>query len=47
MASAAFIDASDRVMQWLKIRTLTILELLLCSSAILCPAYQTFLLEVT
>lgn len=42
-----FIDASDRVMQWLKIRTLTILELLLCSSAGLCPAYQTFLLEVT
>lgn len=47
MASAAFIDASDRVMQWLKISRLTISELLSCSSAILRPAYQTLLLEVT
>lgn len=36
-----------RVMKWFKISRLTISELPLCSSAILCPSYQTFLLEVT
>lgn len=41
VARAAFIDARDRAMQRFKIINLLILELVLCSSAILCPAYRT------